>query len=130
MKKTFATFLLVSMFTIVPSTNAVSAEETMDLTNEFVLMDPIFDLELMEAGPVLGAAVSKPCPRGTFRVRRKTSTKKKLLNAAVTSGIGAALGAGIGGKRGAAIGAGTGAGGYLTYRYIRDRRGRCVRQYR
>lgn len=102
----------------------------MDLTNEFVLMDPIFDLELMEAVPVVGAAVIKPCPRGTFRVRRKTSTKKKLLNAAVTSGIGAALGAGIGGKRGAAIGAGTGAGGYLTYRYIRDRRGRCVRQYR
>ena len=75
------------------------------------------------------AAAFTPCPRGTFKVRRKTSTKKKLLNAAITSGIGAAIGAGVGGKRGAAIGAGGGAAGYLTYRYIRDRRGRCVKRY-
>jgi len=67
------------------------------------------------------------CPRGTFRVRKHTRTKKKLLNTALATGVGTALGAGIGGKRGALLGAGVGAGGYLTYRYIKDRRGRCVR---
>lgn len=40
-----------------------------------------------------------------------------------------AIGAGIGGKRGALIGAGSGVGGYLVYRYVRDRRGRCVQSY-
>ena len=75
------------------------------------------------------AGVARPCPRGTFRVRRNTRTRKKLLNAAVSGGIGAAIGAGLGGKRGAALGAGSGAGGYLVYRYVRDRRGRCVRSY-
>ncbi len=67
------------------------------------------------------------CPRGTFRVRRHTRTKKKLLKAALASGIGAAIGGGIGGGRGALFGAGIGAGGYFTYKYIKDRRGRCVR---
>jgi hypothetical protein len=76
------------------------------------------------------SGVIAACPAGTFRVRRHTRTKKKLLNAAVAGGIGAALGGGLGGKRGALIGVGSGAGGYLTYRYIRDRRGRCVRSYR
>ena len=127
MKKIVATFLVISTFALVPSM-PVSAAETTDLTEEFVLIDPISEFVLFEAEPA--AAIIKPCPRGTFRVRRKISTKKKLLNTAVTSGIGAAIGAGVGGKRGAALGAGTGAGGYLTYRWVRDRRGRCVRQYR
>ncbi|MEQ1605795.1 MAG: hypothetical protein ABL999_13090 [Pyrinomonadaceae bacterium] len=57
------------------------------------------------------------------------STKKKLLHSAVAGGIGAALGGGIGGKRGALIGLGSGAGGYLLYRYVKDRNGRCVPRY-
>jgi hypothetical protein len=119
MKKIVATFLLLSTFTIVPSMPAVAAE-TSEMVDEFVLME-------MEMPSEAGAF--KPCPAGTFKVRRHTRTKKKLLNAAITSGIGAAIGAGVGGGRGALLGAGAGAGGYLTYRYIRDRRGRCVRRY-
>lgn len=67
-----------------------------------------------------------PCPRGTFRVRRNTRTKKKLVNSLLAGGVGTLIGAGVAGKRGALIGAGSGAGGYLVYRYVRDRRGRCV----
>lgn len=66
------------------------------------------------------------CPAGTYRVRRNTRTKKKLVNSLLAGGIGAAIGGGIGGGRGALIGLGSGAGGYLVYRYVRDRRGRCV----
>jgi uncharacterized protein YcfJ len=86
---------------------------------------PDMSLTATTAGP--GEAI-RPCPAGTRRVRRNTRTGKKLLNAAIASGIGAALGGGIGRGRGALIGAGAGAGGYLTYRYVRDRRGRCVRR--
>lgn len=71
----------------------------------------------------------KPCPTGTFRVRRNTRTKKKLVNSLIAGGVGAAIGGGIGGGRGALIGLGSGAGGYLVYRYVRDRRGRCVPRY-
>jgi len=67
-----------------------------------------------------------PCRRGTFRVRRNTRTKKKVINSLIAGGIGTAIGAGVAGKRGALIGAGSGAGGYLVYRYVRDSRGRCV----
>jgi hypothetical protein len=119
MKRKVATFLLISTFTIVPSMPASAAEST-ELMDESVFM---------EEGYVSEAAAFKPCPSGTYKVRRHTRTKKKLLNAAITSGIGAAIGAGVGGGRGALIGAGAGAGGYLTYRYIRDKRGRCVRRY-
>ena len=118
MKRIVATFLLLSTFTIVPSMPA--AAETGDVIDELIIME-------VETGS--GAGAFKPCPAGTFKVRRHTRTKKKLLNAAITSGIGAAIGAGVGGGRGALLGAGAGAGGYLTYRYIRDRRGRCVRRY-
>lgn len=69
------------------------------------------------------------CPAGTYRVRRHTRKKKKFINSAIAGGIGAAIGGGIGGGRGALIGLGSGAGGYLVYRYVRDRKGRCVRRY-
>ena len=72
------------------------------------------------------ASTLAPCPRGTYRVRKNTKTKTRLVNTLLATGVGTALGAGIGGKRGALIGAGSGAGGYLVYRYVRDRRGRCV----
>ena len=114
MKRIILTFLLISLFTLVPSTQrSTLAAGEWDKT--------------AVTTPETGEAI-KPCPAGTFRVRRNTRTGKKLLNAAIASGIGAALGGGIGGGRGALIGAGAGAGGYLTYRYVRDRRGRCVRR--
>ncbi|MEJ7624301.1 MAG: hypothetical protein WKF34_09955 [Pyrinomonadaceae bacterium] len=112
MKKTISTFLLVSTFAITPlmPISAVAAS---------------LPVEPAEAeSSALGA-----CPAGTFRVRRRTSTKRKVVGSLVTGGIGAAIGGGLGGKRGALIGAGSGAGGYLVYRYVRDRRGRCVRRY-
>ena len=71
----------------------------------------------------------KPCPSGTHRVRRNTKTGKKVLHSLIAGGIGAAIGGGIGGKRGALIGGGTGAGGYLVYRYVKDKNGRCVQHY-
>jgi hypothetical protein len=52
-----------------------------------------------------------------------------LWNTLIAAGIGTAIGGGIGGGRGALIGAGSGAGGYIVYRYIKDRHGRCVPQY-
>ncbi|MFN2502206.1 MAG: hypothetical protein ABR530_09355 [Pyrinomonadaceae bacterium] len=120
MKKIVSTFLLMSMFTLVPSMpTALAATEP----SEGII--DMFEAATFEFGEAIA-----PCPAGTFRVRRSTRTKKKLLNAALATGIGAAIGGGVGGGRGALLGAGTGAGGYLTYRYIRDRRGRCVRSYR
>ncbi len=72
-----------------------------------------------------------PCYGGrVYRTRlTRRQRRDRLINAAVGAGIGAAIGGGIGGGRGALIGAGSGGGGYLLYRYIKDRRGRCVRQY-
>ena len=109
MKKTISMFLLMIMFALTPvmPTPAVAAS----------LPSGASEVELSEFAP---------CPRGTFRVRRNTRTKKKLVNSLIAGGIGTAIGAGIAGKRGALIGAGSGAGGYLVYRYVRDRRGRCV----
>lgn len=112
MKKTISMFLLMIMFALTPvmPTRAVAASLPMGLS----------EAELSEF---------RPCRAGTFRVRRNTRTKKKLVNSLIAGGIGTALGAGIAGKRGALIGAGSGAGGYLVYRYVRDRRGRCVPRY-
>ncbi len=109
MKKTISMFLLMIMFALTPvmPTPAVAASLPLGAS----------EAELSEFAP---------CPRGTFRVRRNTRTKKKLVNSLIAGGIGTAIGAGIAGKRGALIGAGSGAGGYLVYRYVRDRRGRCV----
>ncbi len=71
----------------------------------------------------------KPCPSGTYRVRRNTKKGKKIVHSLIAGGIGAAIGGGIGGGRGALIGLGSGAGGFLVYRYVKDRRGRCVQRY-
>ena len=89
---------------------------------------PVPDVYITEIA-ALSLAANKPCPRGTYKVRRNTRTKKKLVNSLIAGGIGTAIGAGIGGGRGALIGAGSGAGGYLVYRYVRDRRGKCVPRY-
>ena len=115
MTKIISTFLLLTMFamiTIMPS--ETSAASATSLSN----------VEYAESG------VMKPCPAGYYRVR-KSSIKRstKMWNTLIATGIGTAIGAGIGGGRGALIGAGSGAGGYLTYRYIKDRRGHCVAKY-
>jgi len=112
MKKIITTFLMVSTFALVPvmTGRAVAAPApTVPVT--------------------AGAMEFKPCPAGTYRVRRNTRTKKKLVNALIAGGVGAAIGGGIGGGRGALIGLGSGSGGYLVYRYVRDRRGRSVPRY-
>jgi hypothetical protein len=124
MKKIATTLLLMSAFVFVPempATPVEAAETGYGAEVDFDLVEEFTGSAMMEAAAA--------CPRGTFRVRKRTRTKTKLVNAALATGVGAALGAGIGGKRGALIGAGTGAGGYLTYRWVRDRRGRCVRRY-
>lgn len=134
MKKTISTFLLVTMFAlfapVMPTTSAASL--TFDLSDaefaDFYELDESYELaEASLAGA--GSAALRPCPSGTYRVRGRTSTKRKVVGSLVTAGIGTAIGAGIGGKRGALIGLGSGAGGYLVYRYVKDRRGRCVRSY-
>ena len=120
MKKTISTFLLLSMFALtsfMPTSGAAAATRPAPVDADAGAFFELYETE---------AAELAPCPRGTYRVRRNTRTKKKLVNALIAGGIGTALGAGIGGKRGALIGAGSGAGGYLVYRYVRDRRGRCV----
>ena len=73
-------------------------------------------------------AEMRPCPAGTYRIRRD-SRNRRLVNALIAGGIGAAIGGGIGGGRGALLGAGAGSGGYLVYKYVKDRRSRCVPRY-
>jgi hypothetical protein len=130
MKKIISTMLLGSMLAltpVMPTSASAAVVPFAPFPEEFV---ELADLELVESGESASVSAIKPCPSGTFRVRRRTSTKKRVVNSLIAGGIGTAIGAGVGGKRGALIGAGSGAGGYLVYRYVRDRRGRCVRSYR
>lgn len=111
MKKTISTFLMVcALFMPLMATTA--------------------------AGDVLPGAKAlvegtefKPCPRGTYRVRKHTKKGTKIRNSIIAGGVGLVIGAVAGGKRGALIGAGAGAGGYLVYRYVKDRHGKCVVRY-
>lgn len=129
MKKITSIFLLLSMFALTASLPTLAEASPLPVEAgeaefaDFYLADFYEPAESGELGTLA------PCPRGTYRVRRSTRTKKKVINSLIAGGIGTAIGAGVGGKRGALIGAGSGAGGYLVYRYIRDRRGRCVRSY-
>src|SRR5688572_1338014 len=113
MKKTISTFLLISMFALF--TPVMPTPTAADL--------PIVAETESEIGEF------RPCPAGTYRVRRNTRRGRRIVNALIAGGLGAAIGGGIGGKRGALIGAGSGAGGYLVYRYVKTRRGTCVRRY-
>ena len=128
MKKLVSTLLIASAFvlsSVVPASAATLSDETMDAG-----FDAFYDSEgYYELVDPAEFAAIKPCRAGTIRVRNTMSTRKKLLHSAVAGGIGAAIGAGIGGKRGALLGVGSGAGGYLLYRYVKDRRGNCVRRY-
>lgn len=128
MKKTISTvllFTLIGLSAAIPASSMPTAEKN-DATyyDEFYDLDS--DFELVEPA---NSAVIKPCPGGTYRVRRNTKTKKKIVNSLIAGGIGAAVGGGLGGGRGALLGLGAGSGGYLVYRYVRDRKGRCVPRY-
>lgn len=118
MKRIISMCLLSSLFAVIPAMPA-DARAASTVSNYSDLKLNAYEYSAFETE-------LKPCPRGTVKVRRKISTKKKLLNTAIAGGVGAAIGGGVGGKRGALIGVGSGAGGYLLYRYVRDRRGRCV----
>jgi hypothetical protein len=112
MKKIISTLLMVSVFALLPevTTPAIAAPSPIGNTTP----------ELSEF---------KPCPAGTYRVRRKTRRGRRIVNSLIAGGIGAAVGGGVGGGKGALIGLGAGTGGYLTYRYVKTRNGRCVPRY-
>ena len=116
MKKIISTFLMLAMLamvSILPTPTMAASAATTASAAEFG-----------------GSSVLKPCPAGYRRVRASSVRRNtRLWNTLIASGIGAALGGGIGGGRGALIGAGSGAGGYIIYRYVKDRRGRCVPRY-
>jgi hypothetical protein len=108
MKKIIATFMMFSFF---------------------ALMLPLMPLNV-QATTVTAAAgeAVAPCRTGrVYRVRRGNlyQRNRKLFNTLIAAGIGTAAGGIIDGKRGALIGAGAGGGGYLLYKYVKDRRGRC-----
>lgn len=119
MRKTISTIIITGVLGIIPF--APAQADAAPILTELIEFEEAVELEVYG-----GASVIKPCRAGTFRVRKNTRTKKKLVNSLIAGGIGAAVGGGIGGGRGALIGLGSGAGGYLIYRYVRDRKGRCV----
>jgi len=113
MKQIITVFLMVTMMSIAMPLTAAKADAA---------TAPTAVTESYESGVA-------PCYGGrTYRVRR-TSRNRKLVNALIAGGIGAAIGGGIGGGRGALVGLGAGSGGYLLYKYVKDRRGRCVPRY-
>ncbi len=114
MRKVISAFLLLGMLAIIPlmpATTMAAPSTAVEFSGE--------------------SNVMRPCYGGRIYRKRLTRSQRnrRLVNALIGGGIGAAIGGGIGGGRGALIGAGSGAGGYLLYRYIKDRRGRCVPQY-
>lgn len=113
MKKTVSILLVIAMCALfVPETPLGTA-----------------DAAITSSAGIASSSAIRPCRRGTFRVRKNTKKGTRILNAALAAGVGAAVGGGLGGGRGALLGAGTGSGGYLIYRYVKDRRGRCVPRY-
>ena len=115
MKKIITTFLMITMMAI---TMPLMATQASAATATAIA-------ESSESG-------LRPCYGGrVYRVRRNNvyNRNRKLFNTLIAGGAGAVLGSVFDGKRGALIGAGAGAGGYLLYRYVRDRRGRCQRVY-
>jgi hypothetical protein len=101
---------------------------TLMLLSMFALILPLMPLEVQATTTAATAEAVAPCRTGrVYRVRRGNlyQRNRKLFNTLIAAGIGTAAGSVIDGKRGALIGAGAGAGGYLTYRYVKDRRGRC-----
>lgn len=111
MKKIISTFSLIVMIGL------------------FMTLIPAPTVASPAAATTIGSTELRPCPAGTYRVRKNTRKGKRIVNSLIAGGIGAAIGGGIGGGRGALIGLGSGAGGYLVYRYVKDKRGRCVPRY-
>ena len=98
------------------------------LLTMFALMLPLMPLNVNATTTAASGEVIAPCRTGrVYRVRRGNlyQRNRKLFNTLIAAGIGTAAGSIIDGKRGALIGAGAGGGGYLAYRYIKDRNGRC-----
>lgn len=112
MKKFVSTALIISTLALVPEGLTPAAAATLPVTSTTTEMGEL-----------------KPCPAGTYRVKRKTRRGRRIVNSLIAGGIGAAVGGGIGGGRGALIGLGAGSGGYLVYRYVKTRNGRCVPRY-
>lgn len=111
MKRILSTFLVITVLALIPDMTAVAAKAT----------EP--------TSAATETAEFRPCPRGTYRVRKKTRRGRRIINSLIAGGIGAAIGGGIGGGKGALIGLGSGTGGYLVYRYVKTRKGRCVPRY-
>ncbi len=110
MKKVISTFLMVAMMAI---------------------MMPLMASQASAATAAAGSGI-RPCYGGrVYRERRGNvyQRNKTLFNTIIAAGIGTAIGAVVDGKRGALIGAGAGGGGYLLYKYIRDKRGNCRKVY-
>jgi hypothetical protein len=117
MKKIITTFLMITMMAITMPLMATTASAATAATAV---------VESYESGIA-------PCYGGrVYRVRKNNvyNRNRKLFNTLIAGGAGAVVGSLVDGKRGALIGAGAGAGGYLLYRYVRNRRtGRCERVY-
>ena len=129
MKAIVTSFLLATTLMLTPVMPTAAANTADDVAtvadfNEFAEL-----VDYATYGETANYAAVAACPRGTYKVRKHTRTKKKVVNSLIAGGVGAAVGGGLGGGRGALLGAGVGAGSYLTYRYVQDRRGRCVRRY-
>lgn len=101
------------------------------------MMAIMMPLMASQASAATAAAESgiRPCYGGrVYRERRRErgnvyQRNRTLFNTLIAAGIGTAVGSIIDGKRGALIGAGAGGGGYLLYKYIRDKRGNCRKVY-
>jgi hypothetical protein len=107
---------------------------TIMLLSLFAFMVPLMPLEVNAGTTAIeaGSTVMAPCRTGRVyreRARNVYQRNRKLFNTLIAAGIGTAVGSIVDGKRGALIGAGAGGGGYLLYRYVKDRRGRCRKVY-
>jgi hypothetical protein len=110
LKKFISTFTIASILALMPE-----------------MMTPV--LAAPEPAPVSSVAEFKPCPRGTYRVKKRTRRGRRIVNSLIAGGVGAAVGGAVGGGKGALLGLGAGTGGYLVYRYVKTRKGTCVRRY-
>ncbi|MBV9216244.1 MAG: hypothetical protein JO053_08715 [Acidobacteria bacterium] len=104
---------------------------TLLLVCTFAAFTPLIANDIVANPPRAAGHASDPgdlglCPRGTVRRRNYTSHRTKVKHALMSGAAGLVGGALLGGRKGAVIGAGAGAGGYLLYRYVKDRHGKCV----
>jgi hypothetical protein len=97
MKAIVTSFLLATTLMLTPVMPTAAANTADDVAtvadfNEFAeLVDYATYGEMAEYAAVAG------CPRGTYKVRKHTRTKKKVVNSLIAGGVGAAVGGGLGG---------------------------------